>query len=79
MAGVLCCRFPRLPLIPGCYYINVGLYPTNWDYAYDYHWQMHPLLVLNGAGVQSQVSGVVALEPELSVRLPRKSTEEKKQ
>jgi lipopolysaccharide transport system ATP-binding protein len=72
-AGVLRCHFPELPLLPGCYYLNVGLYPTDWAYKYDHHWQMHPLKVEQKPGEQSQVTGVVSLSPRWSVPAPRKN------
>ena len=28
-------------LSAGRYYVNLGLYPIDWSYVYDYHWQMH--------------------------------------
>ena len=68
--GVLRCRFHVLPLLPGCYYVNVGFYPPSWEYVYDYHWQMHALQVLPVAGMPCQVSGVVSLNPEWSVLRP---------
>jgi lipopolysaccharide transport system ATP-binding protein len=61
--GNLSCHFPGLPLLPGLYYINVGLYPTDWNYVYDYHWQMHPLHVLSKSEGYSGVSGVISLLP----------------
>lgn len=72
-AGVLRCHFPELPLLPGCYYLNVGLYPTDWAYKYDHHWQMHPLKVEQKPGEPSQVTGVVSLSPRWSVPAPRKN------
>lgn len=64
--GVLQCHFPGLPLIAGRYYINVGLYPPNWDYVYDYHWQMHSLQIVDRLATLFQASGVVALSPQWS-------------
>jgi lipopolysaccharide transport system ATP-binding protein len=65
--GELRCHFPVLPLIAGRYYVNLGLYPTDWQFVYDYHWQMHPFQVVNGPEVSSHVSGVVLLSPVWSV------------
>ncbi|MCF6158757.1 MAG: ABC transporter ATP-binding protein [wastewater metagenome] len=66
--GSFSCQLPKLPLIPGLYYINVGLYPITWDYVYDYHWQMHPLHVVNGDKVPlSEISGVVSVYPNWSL------------
>lgn len=64
------CHLPELPLLPGLYYINLGLYPVDWSYTYDYHWQMHPLHVANGNGVPRESSGVVSLHPIWSVSDP---------
>lgn len=61
--GKFSCQLSELPLLPGLYYINVGLYPTDWDYVYDYHWQMHPLYIMNGNGAFSSGSGIVSLRP----------------
>ncbi|MGH7767119.1 MAG: ABC transporter ATP-binding protein [Candidatus Binatia bacterium] len=63
ITGVLRCRFPELPLLAGRYYINVGLYPTDWDFVYDYHWEMHSLNIVSRPGGRSEISGVVALAP----------------
>lgn len=65
--GCFNCNFPGLPLLPGLYYINIGIYPTDWNYVYDYHWQMHPLHVLSKSEGYSGVSGVVSLHPVWSV------------
>jgi len=63
--GQLRCYLPELPLFPGRYYINVGLYPISWDYIYDYHWQMHEVYL--GRSVDDGASGVVRLHPTWSV------------
>jgi lipopolysaccharide transport system ATP-binding protein len=62
-SGRFKCQIPELPLLPGRYYINIGLYPSDWSYTYDYHWQMHPLYVIKGDGVPAESSGVVSLRP----------------
>jgi lipopolysaccharide transport system ATP-binding protein len=36
----------RLDLVPGEYFVNVGLYHPNWDYAFDYHWAAYPLQIV---------------------------------
>lgn len=61
--GRFSCHLPELPLLPGRYFIDIGLYPIDWSYVYDYHWQMHPLHIMNGNGVPSESSGVVPLRP----------------
>ncbi|TLD42017.1 MAG: Teichoic acid export ATP-binding protein TagH [Candidatus Jettenia ecosi] len=64
--GSFSCHFQELPLLPGLYYITVGLYPVDWSYVYDYHWQMHPLHVLK-SGIHSAVSGIISLCPVWSI------------
>jgi len=66
--GALSCHLPKLPLRAGCYYINVGLYPPDWDYVYDYHWQMHPLRIFDdGPAIPHDIAGVVSVRPVWSV------------
>ena len=67
--GSLTCRLSEIPLLPGHYYINAGLYPVNWDYVYDYHWQMHPLNVMSRDGALSGISGIVSIPPVWSVSM----------
>jgi lipopolysaccharide transport system ATP-binding protein len=76
LTGVMRCRFPELPLIPGRYYLNVGLYPVDWDVVYDYHWEMHPLNILSRPGAQLEVSGVVSLAPVWSMLSTDEVTEQ---
>jgi lipopolysaccharide transport system ATP-binding protein len=66
-SGGFRCYLPKLPLLPGCYYIVVGLYPTDWSYVYDYHWQMHALQVRSEDDAPSSVSGVVSIAPAWSI------------
>lgn len=52
--GRVTLHFARLDLSGGRYYVDVGAYTQNWDYAYDHHWHAYPLRVLpteNGKGV----------------------------
>lgn len=65
--GTIRCTMPALPLLPGRYYVNVGLYPPDCDWVYDYHWQMHPLTVVSTTEGVAGVSGVVVLEPTWSL------------
>jgi lipopolysaccharide transport system ATP-binding protein len=60
-SGRLRCVLPELPLLPGRYYVNVGLYPPDCDYVYDYHSQMHPLRIAGEDGTGR--SGVVSISP----------------
>jgi lipopolysaccharide transport system ATP-binding protein len=67
-SGCFSCYLPELPLLPGCYYIDVGLYPTDWDYTFDYHWQMHVLHIENRADASPyHVAGVVSIDPRWTV------------
>ncbi len=59
------CRIPSLPLLPGHYYANVGIYPPDWHCIYDYHWQMHSFRI---AGTVPNVAGIVAVRPVWSVK-----------
>ena len=66
--GTFRCHLPELPLLAGRYYVNLGLHPTDWSYVYDYHWQMHPLHVMNEKAMPADVSGVVFVRPDWSFR-----------
>jgi len=63
MQGCWRCHIPEMPLLEGRYYVDVGLYPTDWSFVYDYHWQMHPLDIVSDEPVEGEVSGVVSLRP----------------
>jgi len=65
--GTLRCLLPELPVLPGHYFIVVGLCPPDWSYVYDYHWQMHPLHIVKGNGTPSDISGVVLVQPAWSI------------
>lgn len=41
--------FERLDLIPGEYFVDVGVYEHAWTHAYDYHWHVYPLHVLGSS------------------------------
>ena len=43
--GQITLRLDRLDLNHGRYFVDVGVHETNWNYAYDYHWHVYPLLV----------------------------------
>jgi lipopolysaccharide transport system ATP-binding protein len=43
--GTLTLDIERLDLSSGQYFLDVGVYEKNWDYAYDYHWHVYPLSV----------------------------------
>ena len=62
------CRLPELPLLPGRYYINMGLFPTDWSFVYDHHNGMHFLHIMNESEMPVNVSGVVMVRPHWTVR-----------
>jgi lipopolysaccharide transport system ATP-binding protein len=59
---IIRCEIIALPLLAGSYFINLGLYPTDWTYMYDFHWQMYPLRIEanNTSGIYT--TGVVSLD-----------------
>jgi lipopolysaccharide transport system ATP-binding protein len=61
------CHLKQLPLLPGSYFINIGIYPTDWSYVYDFHWQMHSLNVFDGRTSNSQAGGIVAVATDWDV------------
>jgi len=67
LAGTIRCHLPALPLLPERYYVDVGVYPPDYDYVYDYHWHMHPLDIVDGGHAEHQASGVVSLSPAWSI------------
>ncbi len=38
-------QLENLELAPGSYFVDVGVYPTDWAFSYDFHWRAHPLRV----------------------------------
>jgi lipopolysaccharide transport system ATP-binding protein len=65
-------EFPSLPLVPGRYFLNLGIYPPDWSYLYDRHWQMYPLNITGartcGPGVYAQ--GILFLNISIRVTNP---------
>ena len=41
----VCLGLERLELAPGDYLVDVGIHRPDWEYAYDFHWQVYPLRV----------------------------------
>lgn len=68
--GYLRCHLSELHLLPGLYFVNLGLYPTHWDYIYDYHWQVHALHIKGRNPVNADISGVVSICPAWSFSSP---------
>ena len=64
------CKINTAPLLAGCYFVNIGLYPTNWAYRYDFHWQMYPVHIESNhiitAGIYT--TGVLAVEARWSLK-----------
>jgi len=50
--GTVAVQFERLDLGAGSYFVNAGVYQSDWDYTYDYHYRTYPLQV--GAGETQQ-------------------------
>jgi ABC-type polysaccharide/polyol phosphate transport system ATPase subunit len=61
--GTIQCHLPSVPLRPGCYFLNAGLYSPSWDFVYDYHWQMHRVVISGASMGPSVQSGIVAIHP----------------
>jgi lipopolysaccharide transport system ATP-binding protein len=60
-----------LLLLGGRYFINVGLYPTDWAYVYDFHWLMHPLEVTGNSapGPGIYTNGVALLDVRCCLKI----------
>ena len=57
-----------LPLLAGCYFINVQLYPTDSAYRYDFRWQMYPLQVEGNERISgSYTTGMVAIDAQWDI------------
>jgi lipopolysaccharide transport system ATP-binding protein len=39
-------QWDEIELLPGEYVVDVGVYESNWEYAYDYHWHAYSFRVL---------------------------------
>ncbi len=65
------CEMKTLPLLSGYYFINVGLYPTDWAYRYDLHWQMYPLHIeSNDRTTGTYTSGMVSVDARWDLKTP---------
>jgi lipopolysaccharide transport system ATP-binding protein len=62
--GHVACSIQALPLQAGIYYVNVGLYPLDWSFTYDYHWQMHPVFIGDTTGNEGIISGMVRMDAQ---------------
>jgi lipopolysaccharide transport system ATP-binding protein len=61
------CRLDSIPLLPGKYFINIGLYPIDKSYIYDCHWELHPVTILDNNEDDHGLSGVVSMQPVWSL------------
>jgi lipopolysaccharide transport system ATP-binding protein len=43
--GTMILDIDRLDLNGGGYFVDVGIYEKNWEYAYDFHWHVYPLTI----------------------------------
>lgn len=48
--GTISLSFERLDLLGGRYFINLGVYQTEWTHAYDYHWQVYTFSIIDSPG-----------------------------
>jgi lipopolysaccharide transport system ATP-binding protein len=60
--GQIRCELKALPLLAGSYFINVGFFPTDWSFVYDYHWGMHPFQIIHEKTLDVQASGVMSVD-----------------
>jgi lipopolysaccharide transport system ATP-binding protein len=59
--GRIRCELKALPLLAGSYFINIGFYPTDWSFVFDYHWGMHPLRIIQDKAPEVQASGIMSV------------------
>ena len=45
--GIARVLFERLDLTAGTYFVDVGVYATDWACIYDYHWHVYPLEIID--------------------------------
>lgn len=65
--SMLQCKVASLPLLSGTYFVNVGLFPTDWSFVYDFHWQMHPFHIVSPEAPTLNAAGVVSLQTEWAI------------
>lgn len=39
----------RVDLVPGDYFVNIGVFASDWSHAYDYHWHVYRITVTGGS------------------------------
>lgn len=47
--GIIRLVIDRLDLVPGSYFVDVGVFESNLGHAYDYHWHAYQLIVEGGS------------------------------
>ena len=47
--GCIRLNIDRLDLTPGAYFVNVGVFDSDWSHAYDFHWHVYQLHVEGGS------------------------------
>jgi lipopolysaccharide transport system ATP-binding protein len=47
--GFIQLTIERLDLAAGAYFINVGVFDSNWSHAYDFHWHMYQIFMEGGS------------------------------
>ena len=47
--GCIRLNIDRLDLAPGAYFVNVGVFDSDWSHAYDFHWHVYQLHVEGGS------------------------------
>ena len=50
--GAVYFTIDRLDLGPGNYFLDVGVFESEWEHAYDYHWHAYPFTVDGTAGLK---------------------------
>ena len=54
--GSIQLQLDRLDLGHGTYFADIGIYESNWEYAYDFHWHVYPISVINQSPEESLLS-----------------------
>ncbi len=63
------CEMKHLPLCAGCYFINIGLYPTDWAYRYDFHCEMYSLHIeSHDRTTGTYTTGIVAVDARWNLK-----------
>jgi len=59
-AATITATFERLDLVAGDYRLDVGVYETSWEFAYDYHWSAYPLRISGPDGGEGVLAAPVS-------------------